>query len=259
MTNRIADRFRDRRGPLLVTHVVAGYPDPSASQTLVEMMAECDAGFIEIQIPFSDPLADGPTITAANRVALENGTRPADCLAMVRDLSGRLITPLLIMTYANIPFQMGLDRFAAACAAAGAAGVLIPDLPREEIDEDLPAMLDGRGLAHIPVLSPGMRPERIRRALERASGFVYVTLRTGLTGALPDIGDQGLAFLDTVRRATSLPIAAGFGISSPDHIRLLKSKVDAVVIGSRVIDVYDREGLRGVRAFLEGCRATASS
>jgi len=258
MTNEIAARFRNRERLLLMTHVVAGYPDPATSRTIVETMAGSGADLIEIQIPFSDPLADGPTITAANRIALENGMRPRDCFAMVRDLSARLSTPLLIMTYVNIPFQMGLERFAAACAEAGAAGAIIPDLPRDEIDQDLPALLSEHGLAHVPVLSPGMRPDRIRTVLEGASGFVYVTLRTGVTGALSEIGGRGLDFLDVVRKATALPIAAGFGISSPEHIRLLEGKADAVVVGSRVIDLFNREGLDGVRAFLEGCRKITS-
>jgi len=140
----------------------------------------------------------------------------------------------------------------------GAAGIIIPDLPQDEIDEDLPAVLSEHGLAHVPVLSPGMRPDRIRTILEGASGFVYVTLKTGVTGALSEIGGRGLEFLDVVRKATPLPIAAGFGISSPEHIRLLEGKADAVVVGSRVIDLFNREGLDGVRAFLEGCRAELS-
>jgi tryptophan synthase alpha chain len=259
MKNDIPAAFGRLKRPLLMTHVVAGYPDLDRSREIVATMAGQGVGLIEIQIPFSDPLADGPTITRANQQALQNGVRPEDCFKMARELAPRLASPLLIVTYGNIAFQMGLDTFAAECAQAGASGVLIPDLPFDESPLDLPSLFNRQGLCYIPLISPGMRAERLRKVLALASGFVYLTLRTGTTGAVSRVEDKGLAFIDLVRRMTTLPLAAGFGLSSPEHIRLLKNKVEAVVIGSHLINTYDRAGLRGIVEFLRLCRGEIHS
>ena len=259
MRNDIEAAFSRRQKPLLMTHVVAGYPDLDRSRETVGVMVENGAGLVEIQIPFTDPLADGPTITAATRDTLKNGVRPKDCLAMVRQLKKRISTPILVMTYGNISYRMGLERFAAACAEAGAAGAIIPDLAFDEVAEDLPGLFRRRGLAWIPVLSPGMGKERIRRVLNAASGFAYITLRVGITGAKSRLARTGVEFIDIVRGVTNLPLAAGFGVSRPEHVRLLRNKVDAVVIGSRLLHLYNIGGLKGVASFLRLCRRELDS
>ncbi|MBN1940256.1 MAG: tryptophan synthase subunit alpha [Candidatus Aminicenantes bacterium] len=254
MTDDIARAFLHGSKPLLVTHVVAGYPDLDRSRKTVETMAAAGAGMIEVQIPFSDPIADGPVITAANRAALAGGTKPADVFRMIRRLKKCVSAPLLVMTYANIPYRMGLERFAAACAESGAAGAIIPDLPVDEFAGNPARVFHRRGTALIPVLSPGMSKLRIRRVLDSAAGFVYVTLRTGTTGARSRLAAPGLSFIDRLRRETALPLAAGFGISEPAHVWALGGKVDAVVIGSRLIRLRDESGLKAVADFLRDCR-----
>lgn len=259
MPNDIAEAFLRRAKPLLMTHVVAGYPDLDESRKIVETMVDNGADLIEIQIPFTDPLADGPAITAANRAALARGVRPKDVFVMVRRLIHDTAAPLLVMTYANIPHRMGFERFASACAEAGAAGVIIPDLAFDEAGGDWPGLFRRYGTAWIPVLSPGMREERMRRILAGASGFAYVTLRTGTTGARLRIGKAGLDFLGRVREASNLPVAAGFGISRPEHVRALRNKADVVVIGSRLLELYDAGGAKEVGAFLRLCRREADA
>jgi tryptophan synthase alpha chain len=254
MRNDIDAVFKKKKGLKLMTHVVAGYPDLRTSMELVALMAEKGADLIEIQIPFSDPLADGPTIVRANHRALRNGIRPKDCFEMVRTLKGEVPVPLILMTYANIPFRMGIDRFAANAAEAGASGVILPDLPFGEKESRELAHFKRLRIHLIPVLSPGMEDRRLQSILKRASGLLYLTLRVGTTGAVTDFDRAGLDFIQHVRKKTELPLAAGFGISSSEQLRILQDKVDAAVIGSHLINVFDAKGLGGVEAFLDECR-----
>lgn len=254
MNNPIDALFADRSSTRLMTHVVAGDPDLESSLDLAERMARGGADLIEIQIPFSDPLADGPTIMASNQAALDNGTRPEDCFDLIRRLRCRVQIPLLVMTYGNIPFQRGWNRFARECADAGASGVIIPDLPWDEPLTALEKALAGHGLHFIRLVSPGMADDRLRSVLERASGFLYLTLRVGTTGATSGIESRGLDFLGKVRSRTKLPIAAGFGISSPEQVIALTGSVDAVIIGSRLINLRRKQGPEAVEDFLRSCR-----
>lgn len=253
MNNSIDALFKDRSVTRLMTHVVAGDPSLEASRDLAERMARSGAGLIEIQIPFSDPLADGPTIMASNQAALDNGTRPEDCFEMIRRLRGRVDIPLLVMTYGNIPFQRGANRFARECAEAGVSGVIIPDLPWDDPLAGLEDALAGHGLHFIRLVSPGMCDDRLLSVLERASGFLYLTLRVGTTGVVSGIESRGLDFLHKVRSLTPLPIAAGFGISSPEQVNALAGSVDAVIIGSRLINLRRERGPEAVEEFLRRC------
>jgi len=254
MQNEIDAVFNKKNGLKLMTHVVAGYPDLRTSLKLVALMAGKGADLIEIQIPFSDPLADGPTIVRANHRALRNGIRPKDCFEMVRTLKDEVPVPLILMTYANIPFQMGIDRFAASAAEAGAGGVILPDLPFDEKESREFAHFKRAGIHLIPVLSPGMDDRRLQNILKKASGLLYLTLRVGTTGAVTHFDRAGLDFLHCVRKRTGLPLAAGFGISSSEQLKILQDRVDAAVIGSHLINVFDAQGLKGVGAFLDECR-----
>jgi tryptophan synthase alpha chain len=238
-----------------MTHVVAGYPDLETSRTIAELLAANGADFIEIQIPFSDPLADGPTIMKANARALENGVRPEDCFEMIARLKQTIPIPLILMTYANIPFQMGWKQFAGKTGESGASGAIIPDLPFDE-REGLKAwpLLSRRGIHPIPVLSSGMTDQRLQAITDQVSGFLYLTLRVGTTGAVKHLDLDGLDFIARVRRRTALPLAAGFGISTAEQVAALKDKVDIAVIGSRLIDVFDAAGLEGLEKFLQTCQ-----
>ncbi len=193
-----------------MTHVVAGYPDLETSRAIAERMIAQSADFVEVQIPFSDPLADGPTIMKANARALENGVRPDDCFGMIARIKRTIPVPLILMTYANIPFRMGWERFAEKTEESGVSGAIIPDLPFDE-REGLKAgpILRRRGIHLIPVLSSGMTDHRLRAIADQASGFLYLTLRVGTTGAVKRLDPDGLDFIARVRRQTALPLAAG--------------------------------------------------
>lgn len=236
----------------LMTHVVAGYPDMATSEELILMMAACGVDLIEIQIPFSDPLADGPTILSANQAALENGVTPEDCFALVERLTHKVDVPLLFMTYANIPFSMGLEHFIERSRICGVSGLIIPDLPFDENPDYVETALAHRCYP-IPVVSPGTSEERLSHITEAARGFIYTTLRVGITGARKEIDQRGLSFLKALKSNTSLPIAAGFGISSPEMCNQLVGRADAAVIGSHVINLLNENGFDSVKKFLENC------
>lgn len=237
----------------LMTHVVAGYPNLAATGDLIRLMADSGVDLIEIQIPFSDPLADGPTIMRASQHALDNGVTTTDCFNLAEEMAAKVDVPLLFMTYGNIPFAMGMERFVKRSAAAGVQGLIIPDLPFDEETDDHMALAKKAGLKIIQVTSPSTGEERLAKVCAIAEGFIYSTLKVGITGAGADINEQGITFLNRIRSLTDLPIAAGFGISSPEHVQRLVGKTDVAVIGSHVINLYEKEGEKGVARFLEEC------
>jgi tryptophan synthase alpha chain len=195
-------------------------------------------------------LADGPTISTANQVALDNGCGVRDCFRLANRISGKISIPLLFMTYANIPFNMGIESFIKRSVEAGISGLIIPDLPFDESFDYLEAA--GKYDCYpIGVVSPGMSEERLDMTLERAEGFIYTTLRVGITGAQGHIDERGLEFLDTLKEKTSIPIAAGFGISSSEMISQLNNRADAAVIGSHIINLLNQEGIYTVDRFLQ--------
>lgn len=253
MTNKIDALFVDRR-PRLMTHLVAGYPDLKTSQELLLAMAENGADLIEVQIPFSEPLGDGPTILTASHKALARGVRPGDCFAMVSRIQERVPMPLLFMTYANIPWQMGMERFLAAGVAAGISGLIIPDLPFDEDDGGYLKLSRAYGLHPIQLLSFGMDPLRRRQVLQQADGFVYLTLRVGVTGAGGQIADSGLSLISEVKKLTQLPLAAGFGISSVSQVQQVARQADMVIVGSHLVTLFDQGGIPAVSQFLRACR-----
>jgi tryptophan synthase alpha chain len=225
-----------------MTHLVAGYPNLKTSEELLLAMAENGADLIEVQIPFSEPLGDGPTILTASHRALANGVHPIDCIEMVARLQSQISLPLLFMTYANIPWQMGMEHFMSASAAAGVSGLIIPDLPFDEDDGGYLKLSRAHGLYPIQLVSFGMDPLRRQQVLQQAGGFVYLTLRVGVTGAGSKIAESGLALISEVKKLTSLPLAAGFGISSVAQVQ----------------EVANQGGIPAVIQFLRDCRKILS-
>jgi tryptophan synthase alpha chain len=252
-----------RRFLHLMTHIVAGYPDLETSGRLVEVMVESGVDMVEIQIPFSDPLADGPTIATANQTALGNGITPEHCFRLAKRLADKMEqkrlqtdkqpVPLLLMTYGNIPYSMGMENFARRAAESGISGLIVPDLPFDDSPDYREAALS-YGLYPIPVVSPGMSRERLQQVVRMAGGFIYTTLRVGITGARKQIEAGGLEFLETIRKYSSLPVAAGFGISSPEMATQLEGHADAAVIGSHIINVYNTSGIDAVGQFIRRCK-----
>ena len=256
MENRIDKALKGATGIQLMTHVVAGYPSIEANEELIRLMARCGVKLIEIQIPFTDPLADGPTIMRANQAALDAGVTPARCFELCAKLSRELDVAFMFMTYANIPFAMGMERFLDQAAASGASGVILPDLPWDEADGDYAEMARARGLHPVMVISPDTEGPRLDAVLKRASGLVYTTLKVGITGAGASMDQSGVDYVRGLKARAGLPIAAGFGISRPEHVRMLDGLADAAVIGSHIINLMDAGGLAAVDEFLAACAKT---
>jgi len=263
MENKIDSRLAElkrtgRHG--IMAHIVVGYPDLDRSQRILLALAQAGADLVELQIPFTDPLADGPTILQANLASLAAGTRVADCLHFAERLAARLENlPLLFMTYANIPFNYGLARFCRDSASAGICGLIVPDLPPDEPAEAYHELATGEGLHPIYILSPSSTDRRLAVIGGYASGFVYCTARVGITGAREQ-QMQGLKdFIGRVRKHVRVPLALGFGISSAEHVLEVSQLVEVSVIGSRVIDLYnsgkdEEDSLMRVGGFITGLR-----
>jgi tryptophan synthase alpha chain len=245
----------------VMTHIVLGYPTMEASRQIVEAMARCGVDLIEVQLPFSDPTADGPTITAACQRALVRGVRVSDGINFVREAAARHSLPFLFMSYYNIVFNYhagpgeprGADAFASAAAGAGAGGLIVPDIPPEEAQEGYPEACREHGLHPIYVISPNITERRLEAVKRAASGFVYSTSRTGTTGREMELEMERLdRFLPRVREVTGLPIAVGFSITRREQIEALRGKADIAVIGSHLVRVYDTLGLAGLERELRG-------
>jgi tryptophan synthase alpha chain len=253
MENRIDHALKAATGIQLMTHVVGGYPSLEANAELIRLMARCGVRLIEIQIPFTDPLADGPTIMRANQAALDAGITPDHCFDLCAKLSKELDVAFMFMTYANIPFASGMERFLDQAAASGASGIILPDLPWDEPGGDYAEAARERGLHPVMVISPDTPAARLASILERASGLLYTTLKVGITGAGAQLDQAGIDYVRTLKAKADLPIAAGFGISSPEHVRMLSGLADAAVVGSHIINLLDRKGMSAVEDFLLVC------
>jgi len=235
----IARAHGEGRPVALIAYLTAGFPEPEATPGLMQALVEGGADVIELGIPFSDPLADGATIQRASFRALEQGTTARRCLELVRDARGRgVVSPVVLMTYYNPILAYGQEGFVQDAARAGVDGLVAVDVPSEEAGE-LSAQSRAAGLAYVPLLAPTSTDERIALAVRLASGFVYCVSVTGVTGARRELPQELGAFLQRVRRQTELPLAVGFGLSQPEHLRALEGQADAAVVGSAVIDVIE--------------------
>jgi tryptophan synthase alpha chain len=234
---RIARRFRElaESGEMgLVAYITAGDPSLDASEKIVLAAAEAGADVIELGVPFSDPVADGPTIQRASDRALRGGTTLVGVLELVKRLRAHTEVPLVIFSYFNPILQMGLEKFAAAAAAAGADGVLATDLTPEEA-ADYRAAMRAHGLDTIFLAAPTSTDARLVKIAECSTGFLYLISRAGVTGAREALPEELPALARRVRRFTKLPLAVGFGISQPAHVSVLGGIADAAVVGSALV------------------------
>jgi len=241
-STRITRRFDElrRAGDLgLVAYLTAGDPSLDATRRIVLAAAEAGADIIELGVPFSDPLADGPVIQRASERALAAGTTLVGVLDLVQEIRKESEVPLVVFSYFNPILQMGLERFAERTQAAGADGVLVTDLPPEDAGEHL-AALRARNLDSIFLAAPTTGDERMRCIAESSTGFLYVISRTGVTGERDSLADELPALLRRARRATNLPLAVGFGISLPGHVSVLGGLADAAVVGSALVAEVER-------------------
>ncbi|MGB7433809.1 MAG: tryptophan synthase subunit alpha [Candidatus Acidiferrum sp.] len=239
---RISNRFAElrRSGELgIIAYITAGDPMLDATEKFVIALAEAGADVIELGVPFSDPLADGPTIQRASERALKSGTTLAGVLGLVQRIRRSSQVPLVLFSYYNPILQMGLEKFAAAAAQAGADGVLATDLTPEESD-DYRRILHAQVLDTIFLAAPTSNDERLEKIAAATSGFLYIISRTGVTGAKDSLPDELPALLRRARHFTELPIAVGFGISLPGHVSVLGGLADAAVVGSALVAEIER-------------------
>lgn len=224
-----------------------GYPDYDTSLAVIEALVASGADALELGVPFSDPLADGPTIQHASQVSLQNGTRLADCIAAVKTLRARGVTiPLVLMGYVNPVIAYGMERYAHDAAAAGASGFIVADLPMEEAGE-MAGYCATNGLALIPLLAPTSTPERIRQVVAEVRGFVYLVSVTGVTGARDALPVDLTDYVRRVRSLTTLPLAIGFGISQPEQVKTIAALADGVVVASALIRLMESKGIDAVK------------
>jgi len=245
-STRISRRFAELRdsGEMgIVAYITAGDPSFAATLKFVIALAEAGADVIELGVPFSDPLADGPTIQRASERALKNGATLARVIDLVRQIreakSPANEVPIVPFSYYNPVFQMGLEKFAAAASAAGADGVLITDLTPEE-SEDYRRIMTAHHLDTVFLGAPTSTDERLEKIATCSSGFLYLISRTGVTGTKDMLPDDLPALLRRARNATHLPIAVGFGISLPGHVSVLGGLADAAVVGSALVSEIEK-------------------
>ena len=237
--SRIDDAFvrlRAERRPGLVTYVTAGDPDLPKSAEILIALDRGGADVLEVGVPFSDPLADGPVIQRASERALRSGATLSRTLDLVSEVRLKILAPIVLFSYANPLYRMGLSAFAERASRSGVDGVLVLDWPPEE-GADLHAAVRGAGLDLIYLVSPTTTPDRIALMASRGSGFLYAISRLGVTGAREALSAGVAGLVARIRSASSLPIAVGFGLSLPDHVRAVGEVADAAVVGSALVQV----------------------
>ncbi|MDA8218474.1 MAG: tryptophan synthase subunit alpha [Dehalococcoidales bacterium] len=244
----------------LLGYLTAGYPTPADTVPLVEAIVSGGFDIVELGVPFSDPLADGPTIQRASQTALANGMNVRRSLEITAELGARLPVPIVLMGYYNPFFRYGLDRLAAEADEAGVQGFIVPDLPSEEA-ADLQAVLAPRGMDYIGMLAPTSDATRMEAVCRDATGFIYCVSLAGVTGARATLSAQLPEFLGRVREHTSLPLAVGFGLSRPEHIKSVAKVADGAVVGSAIIGAIDaaspQRRQEHLRTYAESLRAAA--
>lgn len=225
----------------LITFITAGDPDLDTTERLVLEMERKGADIVELGLPFSDPLADGPVIQKSSQRALEGGVRTPDMFQLVRRLRKNTDIPLVILTYYNPVFSFGLKAFVKEAASAGVDGLIIPDLPLEESDE-LKKITSSQGVDLIYLLAPTSTDERIKRTDKKAGGFIYCVSITGVTGVREEFSSSIENLIKRIRKYTSLPLALGFGISNPQQAGLAAYYADGVIVGSALVKIVEQHG-----------------
>ena len=239
---RLGERFaalRERGERALIPFITAGDPDLATTERLLHALALAGADAIEIGVPFSDPMAEGPTIQRSSERALRMGTSLRRILEVVRTVRPQIDVPLILMGYANNFFAMGEKNFADAARTVGVDGVIVVDLPPEEGEVFHPALLEA-GIDPILLASPTTTPERVQMLAKETRGFLYYVSLTGVTGARDEVAEGVEESVCEIQRISDVPICVGFGVSTPDHARRVGAFADGVVVGSALVDRIDR-------------------
>jgi tryptophan synthase alpha chain len=257
--SRTFERLRQSHERALIPYVTAGDPDLEMTKTLVREMVRHGGDIIEIGVPFSDPLADGPIIQRASQRALQAGTTVRRILQMVRELRPDIDAPLVLMTYFNPIYRYGEAAFVSDALAAGVDGIIVPDLPPEEA-QTLRDLTNGTPLDMIFLAAPTSTPARLALIAEASRGFIYYVSRLGTTGVRSQLSDDLQAMLSQLRSTTAKPLTVGFGVSTPEHVRLVAEMADGVVVASAILqlleDITDRDAkLAQVTDFVAALKA----
>jgi tryptophan synthase alpha chain len=252
--SRIASVFAKNRHKALIPYITVGYPTLDTTLKAIPLLAENGADIIELGIPFSDPMADGATIQESSYQALQNGVTPDFCLEVAKKARQKTDVPLVFMTYFNLIFSYGLDKFCHACTEAGIDGLIIPDLlPEEGVPLECAAQKEGLDLIYL--LSPTSTPERIRMVAEKSRGFIYLVSVAGVTGSRNSLPADTKAFVTRVRKETKLPLCVGFGISTPEQAKQISGLADGVIVGSRLIQLMKADPtLNSLQIFMREIR-----
>lgn len=238
---------------LLMTHIVLGYPSFEANKEVIAQMVTNGVDCIEMQIPFSEPMADGPVILKANQDSLARGTKVKDCFAFAQEMIETHDIPFLFMTYYNIVFKYGEERFFQDAQKIGIKGFIVPDLP-PEMGQDYFAFAKQYDIAPILIYAPTSTKERMAQLAQYASGFIYCAARRGVTGNKTKLGDDFTSYLEQCRTSTNLPLAVGFGIQDRNDVKALVGKTDMAVVGSQTIRLVDEHGPAAVGPFIASLR-----
>jgi tryptophan synthase alpha chain len=244
---------RQKQPILLMTHIVLGHPHFDTSLRLVEAMVKAGVDLIEMQIPFSEPIADGPVILRANQEALHGGSTVERCFEVAAEVTRRFDIPFLFMSYYNVLFKRGVGSFVSRMQEVGLRGAIVPDLPPEEAGDYLEAMREA-ALDPIFIYSPSTPDPRLKLIAKHGGGFIYCVARKGVTGSATQFSEDLSGYLARARAATSLPLAVGFGVKEKQDVDFLRGKADIAVVGSETLRVLERGGLPAVGPFLSGLR-----
>ena len=235
---------------LLMTHIVMGYPSFEDSYNIVKQMVTAGVDLMELQIPFSEPMADGPVILKANQNALENGSTVKKCFEFAQRVSNDFDIPFLFMSYANILYKYGMEKFSDKMMQLNMKGAIVPDIPPEEGDEYINAMKKN-SLSPIFIFSPETSNERMNYLSKFVSGFVYCMARKGVTGKDTSFSNELFIYLERCKKATNLPLAVGFGVKNKADVDYLKGKADIAVIGSQTIRLVEKFGVSAIKKFIK--------
>jgi tryptophan synthase alpha chain len=248
----IRTHLQDRR-ILLMTHLVLGYPSFEVNREVIRQMVENGVNLIELQIPFSEPVADGPMILKANQQSIAKGAKVEQCLEFAGEITAEFHIPFLFMTYYNILYKYGLEKFINSAYDINIKGFIIPDLPPEEGKEYL-EQVKKSDIAPIQIFAPTSSIERMQLLAANGAGFIYCVARRGVTGKKTEFDQDFNEYMERCRSATSLPLAVGFGIRSKKEVDFLTGKADIAVIGTETIRLVDEKGADAVGPFIAGLR-----
>lgn len=256
----VAAKRKESGDKALVAFLTAGYPDEETFLSLVRAASQAGCEIIEIGIPFSDPIADGPLIQASSKQALDNGITLERCFELTGKLSSEIPTPLVFMSYYNPILRMGFDRFTECATASRLSGLIVPDVPIEE-SGDIRQVLEATDVTYIDLIAPTSSDDRIARITDAASGFLYLVSVTGVTGVRSPEANALASFVGRVRRRTATPLYVGFGIADADRAREAVRFCDGVIIGSALIKLIQtasstQDAVASVGDFLAGVKSS---